>query len=126
MLTKREISKEDFVHFFQDGEGLSRYTPLQRGKGFASIFKNIFRFIRPLLISKGREALSRAGTFAKEVAEGTDIKEAGMKQLKGFKQDLLGQTGSGRRKRRSKSDIFHGALHKRGHFTRRRGRVKFI
>lgn len=104
----------------QVGSGLPVFAGpvLQRGRGFGSIFKSLFRFVRPLLravapIAKkaapvlGRELLHAGTGLVQDVAEGQSFKDSAKTRFKTAGQNVgraaleeLSQTGRGHKRRR--------------------------
>jgi len=115
MLTKAPLpSIEDYIELYQTGGGgLVRYSPVQRGRGLGSILKSIFHIVKPILISQGKKVAHQALNFGQDLLAGQDIRTAGKERLKLLKKDIFGQSGSGKRKARSKLDLFNVSSRKK-------------
>ena len=88
----------------QAGGALDVYSPFyQRGSGLGTIFKSLYRFVKPIAKTLGKKALEIGSDVTKDVLAGKGFKEAALQRGKRFLQ-----TGSGKRryKKRKRSDIF--------------------
>ena len=94
----------------QSGSGVGAFTGsrVQRGHGIGSIFGSLFRSAAPLLkrglAYVGRQALKTGAQIASDMVDGKSFGESAKEHLreriKDAAQDVLGQTGSGKRRRR--------------------------
>ena len=109
MLTKAQLpTAEDYVKLYQTGGGtLPRYSPIQRGRGLGSILKSLYHLVKPILITQGKKVAHQALNFGQDLIAGEDFKSAARERLKLLKKDILGQSGTGKRKRRTKQDLFN-------------------
>ena len=107
MLTRAQLpTAEDYVRLYQTGGSLPRYSPIQRGRGLGAILKSLYHLVKPILISQGKKVAHQALNFGQDLLAGQDFKTAGRERIKLLKKDILGQSGSGKRKRRTKQNLF--------------------
>lgn len=101
----------------QTGSGLSFYqgTPLQRGYGFGSFFRSLFRAAVPLFKSGartvGKQLLSSGVNVLNDISQGENFKVAARRHIKEAGKSLTDKAaskvknmiGSGRNKKRKRS-----------------------
>ena len=83
-----------------------RGSPYQRGAGFVSVFRRIFRWIVPIIKehalpvvkSVGKEALKTAVNIATDTLDGKDFKTSAKNQVKSSLNKFSDQFGNGKRK----------------------------
>jgi hypothetical protein len=108
MLTKASLpSKDDYLRLFQQGGQLPHFSVLQRGKGIGNIFRSLFQLVRPLLITQAQKIGNRASEFGQDILAGQNIKKSALNRFKMLKKDFGSQSGSGRKRKRTKQDIFN-------------------
>ena len=86
----------------------SRY---QRGYGFGSVFKNLFRWIvpivkqhaKPIVKNVGKQALKTAVNIATDTLDGKDLKSSVKSRMKDSLANLSTQYGSGKKKHYKKN-----------------------
>ena len=115
LIRQPQISTADFLSFYQQGASLNKYSPisLQNGGGLRSIFRSIFRMLKPVLLNQGKRAMSKIADFSRDISNGENVKESAFKHLKAFKDDIVKQSGgkrSRKKKQRSKEDIFNNVF----------------
>jgi hypothetical protein len=87
--------------------------PYQRGRGFGSIFKTVFRFLLPLAkkagTSIGRESLRAGAQLAGDILSGANVKKSVKRRARVAAGNLVTkagnalQKGAGRKKRKRKA-----------------------
>ena len=99
----------DFEKYYSDQARekipVFRGSPYQRGAGFGSVFRRIFRWIVPLIKehalpvvkSVGKEALKTAVNIATDTLDGKDLKTSAKDQVKISLNKFSDQIGSGKR-----------------------------
>ena len=107
MLTRAQLpSIDDYIQLYQTGGGgLARYSPVQRGRGLGKILKSLYHMVKPILVSQGKKVARQAMNFGEDLLAGQNFKSAGAERLKLLKKDIFGQSGSGKRKKRTKKDL---------------------
>ena len=105
----------------QCGNGMNVFQGArgQRGHGLGSMLSGLFRSALPMIKNFGRNALQTGLNVATDVVEGTNFRDFLRKRvpdgIRGFQADQFGQSGSGKRRRRTqlkkpakrmKSDIY--------------------
>lgn len=99
-----------------------RGSPYQRGAGFGSVFKRIFRWIVPIIKehalpvvkSVGKEALKTAVNIATDTLDGKDFKTSAKDQVKSSLNKFSDQFGNGKRRTSSvKKVLFKKSRKKR-------------
>lgn len=84
-----------------------RGSTYQRGHGFGSVFKKLFRWIvpivkenaKPIVKKVGREAVKTAVNIASDALEGQNFKDSAKKRIIESIKNVSGQTGDGILKR---------------------------
>jgi hypothetical protein len=87
-----------------------RGAPYQRGSGFGSVFKKIFRWIIPIIKehalpvvkSAGKEALKTALNIANDTIDGKDFVSSAKQQVKNSLNKFSNQYGNGKAKKKAK------------------------
>ena len=87
-----------------------RGAPYQRGYGFGSVFKRIFRWIVPIIKehalpvvkSVGKEALKSAVNIASDTIDGKDFKTSAKNQAKKSLNKFSNQYGNGKSRTKKK------------------------
>lgn len=99
----------DFEKYYSDQARekipVFRGSPYQRGAGFGSVFRRIFRWIVPIIKehalpvvkSVGKEALKTAVNIATDTLDGKDLKTSARDQVKKSLNKFSNQIGSGKR-----------------------------
>jgi hypothetical protein len=107
-----DASREQFERYYdlqQKGRGefpvyVGRYV--QKGHGIGNIIGSLFRRILPVLKAFAPHALRTGADVLDDVSQGKSWKEAAIKRVpEGLEKFVVGQTGSGKRKRQAKRDI---------------------
>ena len=92
-----------------------RGSPNQRGSGFGSVFKKLFRWIVPIIKehalpvvkSVGKEALKSVVNIATDTLDGKDLKTSAKNQVKSSLNKFSNQYGNGKSKgKRRKKVVF--------------------
>lgn len=92
-----------------------RGSPNQRGSGFGSVFKRLFRWIVPIIKehalpvvkSVGKEALKSVVNIATDTLDGKDLKTSAKNQVKSSLNKFSNQYGNGKSKgKRRKKVVF--------------------
>jgi hypothetical protein len=86
-----------------------RGAPYQRGSGFGSVFKRIFRWIIPIIKehalpvvkSAGKEALKTAVNIANDTIDGKDFVSSTKQQVKNSLNKFSNQYGNGKAKKKA-------------------------
>jgi hypothetical protein len=99
------FSPDDWVRFYQVGEGFHGLPFHQRCGGIGSVFRNILRMLMPIAKSAvkatGKEALSTVTRIASDVVAGDSFAESAEKQ---------GRAGTARLMRKAADKIEGGRL----------------
>ena len=125
--TKQFCSDENRSYYEQyyanqcgNGMNVFRGARGQRGHGLGSMLSGLFRSALPMIEYFGRNTSQTGLNVATDVVEGTSFRDSHRKRvsdgIRGFQADQFGQSGSGKRRRRTqlekpakrmKSDIFN-------------------
>ena len=105
----------------QCGHGMNVFQGArgQRGHGIGSVLSSLFRSALPMLKNIGKNALQTGLNVATDVVQGNSFKDSLKKHvpegIRGFRAAQFGQSGSGKRRKRTrvrktvkrmKSDVF--------------------
>ena len=91
----------------QCGNGMNVFQEAcgQRVHGLGSVLSGLFRSALPMIKNFGRNALQTGLNVATDVVEGTSFKDSLRKRvsdgIRDFQADQFGQSGSGKRRRRT-------------------------
>ena len=110
----KKKKKMDFENYYskqaKETIPVFRASPYQRGSGFGSVFKRLFRWIVPIIKehalpvvkSVGKEALKTAVNIANDTLDGKDLKTSAKDQVKTSLNNFSNQFGNGKSKGKKK------------------------
>ena len=112
MKTKQFCCDENrgyYEQYYADrcGNGMNVFqgTRGQRGHGLGSVLSGLFRSALSMITNFGKQALQTGLNVATDVVEGTSFRDSLRKRvpdgIRGFQAEQFGQSGSGKRGRRT-------------------------
>ena len=103
----RRYYKQEQYYADQCGNGMNVFQENrgQRGHGLGSVLSGLFRSALPMIKNFGKQALQTGLNVATNVVEGTSFRYSLRKRapdgIRGFQADQFGQSGSGKRGRKT-------------------------